>query len=343
MKTLKIKGALFTIVLIFASFLGGCGNNKEVTTDESNEKDTLTVFTTIFPLEDFTKKIGGERVEVKSVYPPNVDAHSFEPTTKTMTQIADADLFLYSGAGIEGFADKAVKSLKNAKVKIVKAAEGIELIESNHQHKHVDEDGHGHDDGAAHEEEHSHDDGDAHDEDGHHHGDHDPHVWLDPIRSIELAENIKNALVEQMPNHKDEFEKNFEKLKGDLEVLDSKFADTVNSAKTKYILVSHAAYGYWQNRYGIEQISISGLSPTQEPSQKGLQNIIEESKKHDIHYVIFEQNLSAKVAEIIQKEIGAGSLTLHNLEAVTDENIKNKEDYFSIMEKNLETIKTALN
>jgi zinc transport system substrate-binding protein len=59
--------------------------------------------------------------------------------------------------------------------------------------------------------------------------------------------------------------------------------------------------------------------------------------------VIFEQNVSPKVAKIIQEEIGAKSLTLHNLEAVTEENIKQKDDYFSIMRKNLETIKKALN
>lgn len=59
--------------------------------------------------------------------------------------------------------------------------------------------------------------------------------------------------------------------------------------------------------------------------------------------MIFEQNLTPKVAEIIQNEIGTKSLTLHNLEAITEENIKQGDDYFSINRKNLETIQTALN
>lgn len=91
------------------------------------------------------------------------------------------------------------------------------------------------------------------------------------------------------------------------------------------------------------QIPISGLSPTQEPSQKELEQIITESKEHGIHYVIFEQNVSPKVAKIIQNEIGAESLTLHNLESLTEENIQKKEDYFSLMRKNMAAIKTALN
>ena len=328
-------------------------------------EDKLTVLTTIYPLEDFTKKIGGNFVDVKSIYPPNVDAHSFEPSTKDMMSLADSDLFIYTGVGIEGFADKATESLKNEDVTILKAGEGIDLLKSTHEHEHShdedghshdedehshDEDGHSHDeDGHSHDEsEHSHDEESTeehneHAEDGHHHGDFDPHVWLDPILSIELATNIKNSLIHLMPEHKSDFEANFEQLKGDLEQLDEEFKNTIENSKTKYLLVSHAAYGYWEERYGIEQIAIAGLSPTQEPTQKGLQSIIEESKEHQIQYVIFEQNLSTKVAEIIQKEIGAESLILHNLEAITEENLKQKDDYFSIMRRNLETIKKALN
>lgn len=59
--------------------------------------------------------------------------------------------------------------------------------------------------------------------------------------------------------------------------------------------------------------------------------------------MIFEQNVSEKVAKIIQQEIGAKSLTLHNLESVSETDLKNNEDYFSIMKRNLETLSEALN
>jgi zinc transport system substrate-binding protein len=132
-------------------------------------------------------------------------------------------------------------------------------------------------------------------------------------------------------------------LKNDLEKLDEDFKETIENSKTKYLLVSHAAYGYWETRYGIEQIAIGGLSPTQEPSQKELQGIIAESKAHDIHYLMFEQNVSPRVSEMIKEEIGAKPLTLYNLESITEEERQNREDYFSIMRKNLENITTALN
>ncbi|TDL73808.1 adhesin [Rhodococcus qingshengii] len=326
-----------TSLLMFSLILSGCGNTETVNkNDDKKDEETLTVYTTIYPLEDFTQKIGGDFVEVQSIYPPNVDAHTYEPSTKDMTTLADSDLFIYTGAGIEGFAEKATEALKKEEVQILKAAEGIDLIESSHTDEH-------HEDENEHSEEDEHAESEAHEEEGHDHGDLDPHVWLDPVLSIDLANNIKNSLSKLMPEHATEFETNFKQLKNELEKLDQEFKTTIESSKTKNLLVSHDAYGYWENRYGIETIAITGLSPTQEPSQKELQAIIEESTEHNIHYVIFEQNVSPKIAKIIQEEIGAKSLTLHNLEAVTEENIKQKDDYFSIMRKNLETIKKVLN
>ncbi|MEH7012083.1 zinc ABC transporter substrate-binding protein [Neobacillus niacini] len=333
---MKISQLVSISVLAFGLILSGCGKTETVNKSAEKDKETLTVYTTIYPLEDFTKKIGGEFVEVQSIYPPNVDAHTYEPSTKDMTTLANSDLFIYTGAGIEGFAEKATEALKKEEVQILKASEGIDLIESSHSDEH-------HEDENEHSEEEEHAESEAHEEEGHDHGDLDPHVWLDPVLSIELANNIKNSLSELMPEYASTFETNFEQLKNELEKLDQEFKTTIESSKTKNLLVSHDAYGYWEKRYGIETIAITGLSPTQEPSQKELQAIIEESTEHNIHYVIFEQNVSPKIAKIIQEEIGAKSLTLHNLEAVTEENIKQKDDYFSIMRKNLETIKKVLN
>jgi zinc transport system substrate-binding protein len=337
---MKISHLVPTSVLMLSLILSGCGNNETVNKSvEKKDKETLTVYTTIYPLEDFTKKIGGDFVEVQSIYPPNVDAHSYEPSTKDMLNLANSDLFIYSGAGIEGFAEKASEALKKEDVQVLKAAEGIDLIESTDEHHHEDEEGPS--ESESHEDENAK--SEIHEDEEHAHGDLDPHVWLDPVLSIDLANNIKNSLSKLIPEHASEFEVNFNQLKSELEKLDQEFKTTIESSRSKNLLVAHAAYGYWETRYGIEEIAISGLSPTQEPTQKELQKIIEESTEHNIHYVIFEQNASPKVAKIIQDELGAKSLTLHNLEAITEENIKKKDDYFSIMRKNLETIKTALN
>ncbi|MCR2822091.1 metal ABC transporter solute-binding protein, Zn/Mn family [Lederbergia panacisoli] len=311
---MKKNSIILAILLLTATFISGCNTISPQKQKQSANK-TLTIFTTIYPIEDFTKKIGGNHVEVKSVYPAGADAHTFEPTMRAMMDIADADLFIYNGAGLEPFIDKTKKSITKENVTIVEASKGIELL-SRH-------------------------DDDDHDSDHHHH-DKDPHIWLDPINSIEMAENIKDALTEEMPSAKDDFEKNFQDVKEKLEQLDQELQKTVESADHKEILVSHASYGYWEHRYGLEQISISGLSPENEPSQKQLQAIIETAKEHQISYIIYDQNPVTKVADVVKKETGTTPVTLHNLEYITENDLKNNDDYFSIMNKNIETLKTVL-
>lgn len=70
---------------------------------------------------------------------------------------------------------------------------------------------------------------------------------------------------------------------------------------------------------------------------------MEYARAENIKYVLFEQNVSSKLTDVIRKEIGAESLTLHNLGVLTTEDIKNEEDYFSLMEANLKTLEKALN
>lgn len=306
----------FTIIISFIFvFLIFTGCSQSLSGKEREGKSTkLNIYTTIFPLEDFSKKIGGKYVQVENIVPPGSDAHSFEPSTKTMIKIAEGDAFIYLGTGIEGFTDAVIEAVNNENTKIVKASESVILIDSKGLLV------------KANNPE----------------GDVDPHVWLDPNRSIQLAENIKNAFIEIKPEQEEYFEENFIKLKEDLQNLDLSFKKMVKESSNKNYIAAHSAFGYWEDAYGLKQIGISGLSPSNEPSQKKLEEIIQVAEKQEIKYILFEQNVENRVAEVLKKEIGAETLTLHNLEALNEEDIKNDEDYFSIMEKNINTLKKAL-
>src|SRR5690606_16904207 len=110
----------------------------------------------------------------------------------------------------------------------------------------------------------------------------------------------------------------------------------------KTFFVSHAAFGYIADTYGFEQVAVAGLNSQSEPSQKQLASLVEYAKEHDVKYVLFEQNVSSKLADVIRKEIGADSLMLHNLGILTTKDVENKEDYLSLMEYNIETLAKAL-
>ena len=160
--------------------------------------------------------------------------------------------------------------------------------------------------------------------------------------SIELATSIKNALIEEMPEMKDEFEKNFQQLNADLVELDSKFKEMASNAPSKTFFVSHAAFGYIADTYGLEQIAIAGLNSQSEPSQKQLATIVETSKRTRCEIYVIRTKCIFKIDEVVRKEIGAESLMLHNLGVLTTDDMKNKEDYISLMEHNIETLKIAL-
>ncbi|OMF52155.1 adhesin [Paenibacillus sp. FSL R5-0490] len=322
-----MKKAFLIYILGLILVLSGCTGDKT----EENSSKTM-VYTTVYPLQYFTEQIGGEAIKVETIYPPGSDEHTFEPSQKDMMKLADSDLFIFIGLGLEGFVEKAKETLKNENVKMVAAGENLEFVHSDVNHD------------PAHEEENA-DDHEAGAEDGHDHdhGDIDPHVWLDPLYSKELAESIKDALVEQMPDQKKQFEQNYMELAQELDNLHNDFEQTVQSAKHKEFIVSHSAYGYWEDRYDLDQISVSGLNSSSEPTQKELQKIIAEAKEHDLKYVFFEQNVSSKLTEILQKEIGATPLQLHNLSVLTEKDLKEKQTYFTLMQDNLSALEKALN
>ncbi|WP_271001224.1 metal ABC transporter substrate-binding protein [Listeria seeligeri] len=306
--------ALLSILLI----LTGCSSEKDATTSNS---DKLTIYTTVYPLQYLTEQIGGKYVDVNSIYPPGSDAHSFEPTQKDMMKIADSDLFFYIGLGMEGFVDKAEKTLANENVTFVPTAEKLDLP--------IDPD-------AA--EEHDHES-----EEEHEHGDINPHVWLNPVYMEQMATIVKDQLIKAMPDQKETFEKNYQTVEKNLKKLDQDFKTVTSEAKQKDFVTAHAAYSYWETEYKLHQIPIAGVSTSDEPSQKKLKAIVEKIDAEHIPYIMLEQNTNSKIADVIQQETNTKALTLHNLETLTQKDIDQKRDYLSIMEDNLAALKEGLN
>ena len=327
------KKLFFIISLLTIMLLSACDANSTSTKQSTTGTENLSIYTTVYPLQYFTERIGGDHVDVNSIYPTGADEHTFEPTQKDMMALADSDLFFYIGLGLEGFVDNAENTMKNEHVTMIATAEAIpdELLDEGHS----DEDDETLDKGHS-------DEDDEQGHEGHDHGGIDPHVWISPLLSVELAASIKDALIASKPEMKDEFEKNYDQLKAELVDLDSKFKVMASNVPSKTFFVSHASFGYLADSYELEQVAIAGLNSQSEPSQKQLAQIVKDAKDHNIPYILFEQNVSSKLTDVVRKEIGAESLMLHNLGVLTVDDVKNNEDYFSLMEQNIETLNKAL-
>ena len=346
---MKLRALLisFVAILVLAACSNDAADNKESDNTDSDNKN-LKVYTTVFPLYSMTKEIAGDTMEVESIYPKNVNMHNYEPSQKDILNYAKGDLFIYTNHELDPVAKKIHETIEND-TEVLEAFNNEEaFIEDEHHHDHdhdhdhdatKEEDEHDHDhdhDATEEEDEHDHDHGHDH----HHHGEFDPHVWLDPELATQMAENIKDKLVEMNPDEKETYEKNFESLKADLEELSNSLDEAMKDKKRDTVYISHESIGYLAHKYDFKQVGIHGLNDD-EPSQKELTHMIEDIKETKTPYILREQNVSSRLTDMIGKETDVEFLPFHNLEALTDSDPEDST-YQSLMKENIETLKKAL-
>ena len=184
----------------------------------------------------------------------------------------------------------------------------------------------------------------AHEHEGadHHHGDFDPHVWLDPENAKIEMEAIKDALCAADPENSTVFQSNYEKYAAELDALDKEYSDTLSPLPNRTIVVAHEAFGYLCDAYGLTQVGIEGLSPDSEPDPGRMAEVIDFVREHSISTIFFEELVSPKVAEAIASETGAQAKMLSPLEGLSDEQAAAGADYFSVMHDNLAALMEAL-
>jgi zinc transport system substrate-binding protein len=317
MKKNKKRAICFLAIaaLSIGVLLTGCaGKQKE------DKGDKLSVMTSFYPVYDFTLKVGGDKVSVKNMVPSGTEPHEWEPGTRDIASLEESNVFIYSGAGMEHWTEDVLKSLNNKNLIVVEASTGITLKEGHEE------------EGEAHKEE---------DKD-HDHGEFDPHVWLDPQNAKKEMENIKEGLIKADPANKDYYEANYKTYAEKFDKLDQSFKETLSPLENKSIVVSHEAYGYLCTAYGLTQVGIEGLTPDSEPDPARMAEVIDFVKENKVKTIFFEELVSPKVAEAIAKETGAKIQVLSPVEGLSDQEVKDGEDYFSVMEKNLVAIKEAL-
>ncbi|MEK4671187.1 metal ABC transporter solute-binding protein, Zn/Mn family [Niallia sp. FSL R7-0271] len=311
------KSKIFIFFVVSVIFLAACNNNKN--TNEITAAESLKIMTSFYPLYDFKNKIAGDRAKVINLVQSGIEPHDYEPSPKDLANLNEVDLFIYNGAGYESWVTDTIKSIDTKDTKIINSSEYVDLLtlrETGESTEPVDK--------AGQEDK-----------------TYDPHFWLDPIRAKQIAEGIKEELIKLDPDGKLVYEEIFNKIAVNFDELNSEYTEALTNPSRKEVIVSHNAFGYLTNRYGLEQIAITGISPSDEPSPKKLKELISLANERQINYILFETLVSPKVAETVKDTIGAKSLTLNPVEVLTNKEIKKGDDYFSVMRENLSTLKLA--
>lgn len=287
--------------------------------EKERESAKLQVVTTLFPLYDFAKRIGGEKAEVTMLLPPGVEPHSFEPRPEDVVRVNRADLFVYTGAAMEPWAQGILSGVDRGKVKVVEASAGIELQKAP----------------GGREDEHGH---------GEKYRDAvDPHVWLDFDNARRIADNILAAYVSRDPANKAYYQQNAAGLSAELSALDERFRQMVAKSPRRVLLHGgHYAFGYLARRYGLTYISASAVNADAEPTPAKLAELVQIMRREKLQYVFTEELLSPRVAETIARETGARVLMLRAAHNVTRDELQRGVSFTSIMEENLKNLETGL-
>ena len=314
---MKNKVLIITIILLVALLsLSGCTQSAE---EAKPEDEKPLIIATLFPQYDFVRQVAVDKADVTLLLPPGVEPHSYEPTPRDIANIKKADLFVYTGALMEPWAERIIEAAQGTNLLIVDTSKGIELMDEEDHH------------------EHDHDYDHDHDEDHDHHDGKDPHFWLDPILARLMVDHIVESLVEVDPDNEAYYRQNGEAYKQKLQELHEKIDSSLAVLENRTILYAgHFAFGYFAARYSLEHISpYEGFAPDAEPTPANIGELIKRVNESNTKVIFYEELIDPKVARVVAEQTGAEMLLLHGAHNVTTEELNSGVTYISIMEDNL--------
>lgn len=311
---------LFLFMLILLCFLPSCRQAK----DSGGTDHKLTVIATTFPIYDFARNIGGDKINVTMLLPPGTDAHHYELKPNDIIKVSKADIFLFTNFEMEQWAYKIINAAdKNTNMLAIETGNGADLLPLNKETKDMD--------GDEHEDEHQHISG------------FDPHIWLDMDNAQKMVDNITAAFIKKDSRNSDYYKKNAQDYKLKLTALDQHYRAKLAGCKTRTILhAGHWAFAYLAKRYNLQYIAASNVFADSEPSPQKILSLIEQIKREKVSDIYYEDMMNPRLAQTIAKETGAGLLKLNNGHDIKKADMDNGESFISIMEKNLINLKKGM-
>lgn len=315
-----------TVVLMFIGLTLMCACQKKEAPVSPSTHKKMVVVTTLFPLYDFARSIGGDKVDVSLILPPGVEAHAFEPKPADAARVTGADLFVFTNEFMEPWAVKFVKGLNAGNVALVDSSKGVTFLRAGAEGEGEDEhDGH---DGTGHR---------------HHAGTMDPHIWLDFGNAQIMVDNIASAMAARDPANRGYYQANATAYKAELKRLDDGYKAGLSAcAKRVFLHGGHYAFGYLAHRYGLQYESASAVNADAEPTPAKLIALVKQVKAMDLKYVYSEELLSPRVSEMVAKETGATVLLLHGAHNISKDDFDHGVTFVSLMRRNLDNLRTGL-
>ena len=291
------------------------------------ENARLKVIATIFPLYDFARNVGGDKITVTMLLPPASDIHHYELKPDDIMRIGETDIFLFTSFEMEHWARKVIDAIAGkTNMLAVETGQGCSFLTIQEPHDHHSGYQSGLKDKAVHQAAKT-----------------DPHIWLDFDNAQKMIDNILKAFVRKDPKNREFYENNARDYKLRLVGLDKKYREQLSNCRTRTILhAGHRAFAYPASRYRIEYVAAYNVSADAEPSPQQILALIEKIKGQKLPYIYYEDLAAPRLAATIASETGAGLLKLSNGQDVSNKDIQKGISFLSLMERNLENLKKGM-
>lgn len=323
-----MKRLMIGAVIAFAMLMTAC-NKEEIT-----KEDKVSVVCTVFPAYDWTcELLKGQtnNVDVEYLFDDGADVHSFQPGADDYVKIAESDIFIYFSGPGTAWIEEALANSKNDKRIVVDLTQalGVDLLENTvDTHNHEEE-----------EEEHA---------EHVHEGDlgYDEHIWMSISNAEACVYEIEQELCKVMPDERTDIRANSDAYIMQLENLDAMYKDAISEEVGPYILVADRfPFRYLTEEYGIEyDAAFAGCQTEAEADFDMIIRLAAIVEKENLHAIIVTEVSDRKLAETVWEntDVENGAIVvLDSMQAVTASDIKDGVSYISIMEKNLDAIKST--
>ncbi|MCK9221032.1 MAG: zinc ABC transporter substrate-binding protein [Limnochordia bacterium] len=259
----------------------------------------LKIGASIFPVYDYLSNVADE-ASIQLILPPGTDPHHYELGPKDIIKLKELDLVFYVGLGVEYWLENPLKLLDAERV--ICLSEGLVTSEKGALSTAVDY-----------------------------------HIWLDPVIAGQMVEKIRDVLITVDPGNKEEYIKTTARYVAELEKLHQEYQKALGPWLGQTMIVSHAAFGYLAERYGLTQLAVTGVSAEDQPSARKLADLVKQARKMHCKAIFYEPWGEQKTMGLLAGELGVTPLELHPLGTIMPQEL-GQRTYLSIMRDNLQSL-----
>lgn len=269
----------------------------------------ISVVASFFPIYEFVKAVGGNRIEASILVPIGSEPHDFDPTIQQIQKANSANLLVYNGASME---EPWIHKLTPQNT--VDTSKGIRLLPNPN-------------DPAI-------------------KGPNDPHIWLDPVLAVQQVQNIRDGLDRIDPKNSQYYNQNAQIFAGQLNKLNTAFRGNISSSNCakKDFIAFHMAFGYFANQYGLTQHGVhEGLTPNGEVLPQKLVEVVNLAGNLGLKVIYSEDLIDPRSAQAIAEQVpGAKVVVLSPIEGVKPAEVNAGIGYLDKMYQDLAALKEGL-